>query len=147
MKLLIINGPNLNMIGKREEKFYGVEDFEKILKGLRASFPELEIDYYQSNIEGEIISRIQSMQEAGYQGLIINAGGYSHTSVAILDALLILDIPSMEVHFSNIYAREEFRRVSLLSRACNGVVAGLGKQSYKLALHWFNENRRKKIGF
>ncbi|MEM0995627.1 MAG: type II 3-dehydroquinate dehydratase [Bacteroidota bacterium] len=147
MKILIINGPNLNMLGRREDKFYGIESFDKILEQLKDKFPELEIDYFQSNVEGEIVTRIQQLADEDYKGLLINAGAYSHYSLAIHDALLIPQIPKIEVHLSNIYLREEFRRKSVLTRACDGIIAGLGKESYRLALEYFQHNQRSRIGF
>lgn len=135
------------MLGRREDKWYGAEPFEKILEKLQESFEELEIDYFQSNVEGDIVTRIQELADENYQGLIINAGAYSHYSLAIHDALLIPQIPKIEVHLSNIYLREEFRRKSVLTRACDGIIAGLGKESYRLALEYFVQNQRKRIGF
>ena len=133
MKIVIINGPNLNLLGKREPEKYGTVTFEDFLLLLRGSFPEIEIDYYQSNVEGEIINRIQ---ETGFtcDGIILNAGGYTHTSVAIGDAIASVKCPVIEVHITNIYAREEFRHISLISRVCRGTIAGLGLDSYRLAV-------------
>ncbi|MEM7036215.1 MAG: type II 3-dehydroquinate dehydratase [Bacteroidota bacterium] len=145
--MLIINGPNLNMLGRREEALYGTESFDKILEKLRAQYSEAEIDYFQSNVEGEIVTRIQQVLDEDYRGLIINGGAYSHYSLAIHDALLIVQIPKIEVHFSNIYLREEFRRKSVLTRACDGIIAGLGKESYRLAVDYIVKNQRTKIGF
>lgn len=147
MKILIINGPNLNMLGRREEAFYGTESFDKILEKLRDEFPEIELEYFQSNVEGEIVTRIQKLADQDHQGLIINAGAYSHYSLAIHDALLIPQVPKIEVHLSNIYLREEFRRSSVLTRACDGIIAGFGKESYRLAVEYFNKNQRSRIGF
>jgi 3-dehydroquinate dehydratase-2 len=147
MKILIINGPNLNMLGRREDKFYGGEPFEKILEQLQDRFEDITIDYFQSNVEGDIVTRIQELADEDYAGLIINAGAYSHYSLAIHDALLIPQIPKIEVHLSNIYLREEFRRKSVLTRACDGIIAGLGKESYRLALEYFVQNQRTRIGF
>lgn len=147
MKILIINGPNLNMLGRRDEAFYGGESFETILKQLKDSFPEAELDYFQSNVEGEIVTRIQQTLDEKYKGLIINAGAYSHYSLAIHDALLLPQIPKLEVHFTNIYLREEFRRKSVLTRACDGIIAGLGKESYRLAISYIISNQRVRIGF
>lgn len=147
MKILIINGPNLNMIGKREEKFYGVESFEQIHEELQKDFPEFDLDYFQSNSEGGLIDKIQQTEEDGYKALVINAGAYSHYSIAILDALKTTHMPKVEVHFSNIYAREEFRQKSLLSQVCHGIIAGFGKHSYRLALEWLKLNQPRKIGF
>jgi len=147
MQILIINGPNLNMIGKREEKYYGVESFEDILAELRTDFPEFGLDYFQSNGEGPIIDRIQAAESDGTQALVINGGAYSHYSIAIMDALKTLHVPKVEVHFSNIYARETFRHKSVLSPVCQGIIAGFGKNSYRLALEWLKLNKPGKIGF
>ena len=136
MKIAIINGPNLNLVGRRQPDIYGSQDFDTYLQQLRLSFPHVEIDYYQSNVEGELIDKIQQVGFA-YDGIIINAGGYSHTSVAIHDALASVTTPAVEVHISNIFAREEYRRHSLLSDACRGVVCGLGMEGYRYALMSF----------
>lgn len=136
----IINGPNLNLTGKREPEVYGTTTIEEYLEGLRARFPEVEITYYQSNVEGELIDRIQQVVRvpaagnAAVDGLIVNLGGYSHTSVALRDALLAVPVPKVEVHLSNIFAREEYRHHSLITSACRGMVCGLGLQGYELAL-------------
>ena len=129
----IINGPNLNLTGKREPEVYGTTTMEEYLEGLRARFPEVEITYYQSNVEGELINRIQQIGFR-YDGLIVNLGGYSHTSVALRDALLAVPVPKVEVHLSNIFAREEYRHHSLITSACRGMVCGLGLQGYELAI-------------
>lgn len=131
MKLIIINGPNLNLLGMREQSVYGDMSFEDYLKELRSSYSNVEIDYFQSNIEGEIIDKIQ---EEGYDGIILNAGGYTHTSISIADAIAAIETPVIEVHISNIYAREEYRHVSLLSKNCKGVIVGFGLDSYRLAV-------------
>ncbi len=136
----IINGPNLNLTGKREPEVYGNTTMEEYLEGLRARFPEVEITYYQSNVEGELIDRIQQVVRVpaagntAVDGLIVNLGGYSHTSVALRDALLAVPVPKVEVHLSNIFAREEYRHHSLITSACRGMVCGLGLQGYELAL-------------
>lgn len=129
----IINGPNLNLTGRREPEIYGSVTMEQYLDELRHSFPEVQIGYYQSNVEGEIINRIH---EVGFSadGIIINAGGYSHTSVALHDALAAVPAPSIEVHLSNIFAREEYRHHSLLTSACRGIISGLGLKGYELAI-------------
>lgn len=131
MKLIIINGPNLNLLGMREQSVYGDMSFEDYLKELRSSYSNVEIDYFQSNIEGEIIDKIQ---EEGHDGIILNAGGYTHTSISIADAIAAIETPVIEVHISNIYAREEYRHVSLLSKNCKGVIVGFGLDSYRLAV-------------
>ena len=129
----IINGPNLNLTGRREPEVYGTTTMEEYLDGLRKQFPEVEITYYQSNVEGELIDRIQQTGFR-YDGLIVNLGGYSHTSVSLRDALLAVSAPKVEVHLSNIFAREEYRHHSLITSACRGMVCGLGLQGYELAL-------------
>ena len=130
----IINGPNLNLTGRREPEIYGTVTMEQYLDELRQSFPEVQIGYYQSNVEGEIINRIH---EVGFSadGIIINAGGYSHTSVAIHDAIAAVPAPAIEVHLSNIFAREEYRHHSLLTSACRGIICGLGLNGYELAVN------------
>lgn len=147
MKVTIINGPNLNMLDKREEMFYGTESFDSILKKLRESFPELEIDYYQSNIEGEIVNKLQSLRDSDCRGVVINPAAYSHYSLAILDAMQILEIPIVEVHFSNIHARGKLREESVTARGAVGVIAGLGAEGYRLALSWLQRYPMRKIGF
>jgi 3-dehydroquinate dehydratase-2 len=147
MKILILNGPNLNMLGRREEALYGSEKFEKILEQLRTAYPQVELEYFQSNVEGEIVTRIQQLADEACQGLVINAGAYSHYSYAIHDALLIPQLIKVEVHLSNIYARESFRQKSVLSSACDGIIAGFGKESYRLAIDYIVQNSRRKVGF
>lgn len=129
----IINGPNLNLTGIREPEVYGTTTMEEYVESLRKQFPEVEISCYQSNVEGELIDRIQQVGFR-YDGLIVNLGGYSHTSVALRDALLAVPAPKVEVHLSNIFAREEYRHHSLITSVCRGMVCGLGLQSYELAL-------------
>jgi 3-dehydroquinate dehydratase II len=143
MKIKIINGPNLNMLGKREPEKYGHESFESYLELLKKRFPGLEFTYFQSNIEGEIVSEIQ---KAGNEcsGIILNAAAYTHTSVAISDAVAAINIPVVEVHITNIFAREEFRHVSLLGRNCAGSVSGFGLDSYRLAAEALKEILEKK---
>ena len=129
----IINGPNLNLTGIREPEVYGHTTMEEMVAGLRERFPEVEIGYFQSNIEGEIIDRLQAVGFSA-DGIVLNAGGYSHTSVAIHDAIAVITTPVTAVHISNIFAREEYRRHSLLSDACRGVICGLGLDGYRFAL-------------
>ena len=129
----IVNGPNLNLTGKREPEVYGSTTMEECIDGLRKMFPQVEISYFQSNVEGELIDRIQQVGFR-YDGLIVNLGGYSHTSVALRDALLAVPAPKVEVHLSNIFAREEYRHHSLITSACRGMVCGLGLQGYELAI-------------
>ena len=138
----IINGPNLNLTGRREPDIYGRVTMEEMVTDLRSRFPEAEIGYYQSNVEGEIINRLQ---EVGFtaDGIILNAGGYSHTSVAIHDAIAAITTPVIEVHISNIFAREEYRRHSLLSDVCRGVVCGLELEGYRFAVESFLNDRQQ----
>ena len=135
MKILIINGPNLNLLGQREPGIYGSESFDTYLPQLRANFPDVQIDYYQSNIEGELIDK---MQQEGFfgdcDGIVLNAGAYTHTSVALQDCIRSLRCPVVEVHISNVHKREEFRHRSLISCACLGVICGVGLDSYRLAI-------------
>ncbi len=135
-KIQIINGPNLNLLGKREPTVYGNTSFEAYLNELRGLYPDCEIYYYQSNIEGELINKIH---EVGFDfdGIILNAGAYTHTSVALHDAIKSVETPVIEVHISNVHAREAFRHVSLISAACKGVILGFGMNSYRLALEAF----------
>lgn len=135
-KIVIINGPNLNLLGKREPQIYGKENFESFLESLKSQFPDVAISYYQSNVEGEIINKIQ---EVGFtfDGIILNAGAYTHTSIAIADAIKAITTPVVEVHISNLFQREEFRHHSYLSPVCKGVIAGFGLESYRLALQSF----------
>jgi|TARA_B110000240_G_scaffold99494_1_gene112693 3-dehydroquinate dehydratase-2 len=133
MKVMIINGPNLNLLGKREEAIYGNISFNDYLKNLKDEFLKLEIDYYQSNVEGELINKLQEVGFS-YDFILLNAGGYSHTSVALTDCVKSIETPVIEVHISNIYAREEFRKKSLLSPNCKAVICGLGLDSYKAGL-------------
>ncbi len=136
MKIEIINGPNLNLLGKREPEKYGVTSFEDYLIKLRSLYPAADFDYFQSNIEGELIDEIH---KAGfsYDGIILNAGGYTHTSVAIADAIASVNSPVIEVHITNIAAREEFRHTSLIAVNCAGSIAGFGLDSYRLAIEAF----------
>jgi 3-dehydroquinate dehydratase-2 len=135
MTISIINGPNLNLLGKREPELYGVVSFDDFLKSLRERFSDITLEYYQSNIEGELIDEIQ---RAGFSstGIILNPGGYTHTSVAIGDAVAAIKAPVVEVHISNVHAREEFRRQSYVSPKAVGTICGLGLEGYALALQW-----------
>jgi len=135
MKIQIINGPNLNLLGQREPGIYGSESFDNYLPKLRERFPDVEIDYYQSNIEGELINKMQETGFfGGYDGIVLNAGAYTHTSVALQDCIRSLRCPVIEVHISNVHKREEFRHKSLISCACLGVICGFGLNSYSLAV-------------
>ncbi len=133
MKITIINGPNLNLLGKRERELYGSRSFDDYLKLLKELYPSYTLDHFQSNVEGELVTRIQ---EAGFKadGLVINAGGYTHTSVAIADALAAVPAPAVEVHITNLLKREPFRHVSLLAPSCRGSVMGFGLDAYRLAI-------------
>ena len=132
-KILILNGPNLNLLGVREPGIYGSSSFDSYLPVLRERFPDMEIEYFQSNIEGVMIDK---MQEVGfsYDGIVLNAGAYSHTSLAIADAIRALDRPVVEVHISNVHQREEYRHHSMISAGCKGVICGFGLDSYRLAI-------------
>ena len=134
MTIHIINGPNLNLVGKREPEVYGNRSLDQYLDELMEQFPQHAIDVYQSNIEGEIVDRLQQVGFEEGSGIILNAGGYTHTSVAIADAVAAITAPVIEVHISNIYSREPFRHKSLLSPVCKGIIAGFGLDSYRLAL-------------
>jgi 3-dehydroquinate dehydratase II len=136
MKIAIINGPNLNLLGKRETDIYGNLPFEKYLDQLRVKYPEIQLHYFQSNVEGELINELQRIGYE-YDGIIINPGGYTHTSVAIGDAIAAIKTPVIEVHISNVHAREEFRRLSHVSGKSAGSIFGLGLKGYELALLWF----------
>lgn len=133
MKIIIINGPNLNLLGTREPGIYGTSSFDQYLPQLRALYPDIEIDYYQSNVEGELINKLQ---EVGFtfDGIILNAGAYTHTSVALHDCIRSLKCPVIEVHISNVHQREEFRHHSFISPVCKGVICGFGLDSYRLAI-------------
>ncbi|MBE0648750.1 MAG: 3-dehydroquinate dehydratase [Bacteroidales bacterium] len=136
MKLIIINGPNLNLLGKREPGIYGTQSFEVFLKKLRKTYPHLTIEYFQSNVEGEIINALQKVGFI-YDGIILNAGGYTHTSVAIADAIKSISTPVIEVHITNIFSREAFRHVSMVSPYVQGIITGFGLDSYRLAIESF----------
>jgi 3-dehydroquinate dehydratase-2 len=136
MKLIIINGPNLNLLGTRETNVYGSQTFDEYFSSLKNKFPSIELSSYQSNVEGELINKIH---ETGFDhnGIILNAGGYTHTSVALRDAIASVKTPVIEVHISNIFAREEFRHVSLIAPKCQGSISGFGLDSYRLAIESF----------
>ncbi|MCD8260182.1 MAG: type II 3-dehydroquinate dehydratase [Bacteroides sp.] len=136
MKLQIINGPNINLLGKREPSIYGSVSFEEYLTDLQARYPDIEFSYFQSNVEGEMINKIH---EVGFDtdGIILNAGAYTHTSIAIQDAICAVTTPVIEVHISNVHAREAFRHTSMIAAACKGVICGFGMNSYRLAVESF----------
>lgn len=135
MKIQIINGPNLNLLGKREPEVYGSQTFDAFYEDLKKRFPQVTFSYYQSNVEGEIINKLQ---ETGFSfdAIIMNAGAYTHTSIAIHDAIASIKTPVVEVHISNIYAREEFRHTSLITSKCAGLITGFGMEGYALAVQW-----------
>ena len=136
MKIAIINGPNLNLLGKRETDIYGSESFESYLVKLQQKFPSVDFDYFQSNVEGELVNEIQRVGFS-YDGIVLNPAGYSHTSVAIGDAVAAVKTTVVEVHISNIFGREEFRKISLVSGKSMGVISGLGLTGYELAVNYF----------
>lgn len=136
MTIQIINGPNLNLLGKREPEIYGSETFEDYFENLKKRFPQVSLHYYQSNVEGELVNKIH---EVGFtfDAILLNAGGYTHTSVAISDAIAGVTTPTLEVHISNIYKREEFRHKSIISKSCVGMISGLGLKGYELGILYF----------
>ena len=136
MQIIIINGPNLNLLGSREPDTYGDTSFQIYFEQLKTVFPTLEIHYYQSNVEGEIINKLHEVGFT-YDGIVLNAGGYTHTSVAISDAIAAIEVPVVEVHISNVHAREDYRHHSLLAKNCKGVVTGFGLKSYEMAIDSF----------
>jgi 3-dehydroquinate dehydratase II len=148
MKLLIVNGPNLNLLGKREPDTYGKLTFDDFLLTLKSRFKQIDFEYYQSNIEGELINKLH---EVGFtfEGIILNAGAYTHTSIALHDAIAAIQTPVVEVHISNIYAREEFRHISLITSKCAGLITGFGMEGYALAIQYFINKKahRKSAGF
>ena len=135
-KILILNGPNLNLLGVREKSIYGDQTFESFIPELKSQFSNIEIHYFQSNIEGELINKLH---EIGFEfdGVVFNAGAYTHTSIALADAISAIKTPVVEVHISNVHAREEFRHKSTISKVCKGVIAGFGFDSYKLGIQSF----------
>lgn len=136
MKLIIINGPNLNLLGIREKEIYGETSFEEYLSTLKSKFKDVELEFFQSNHEGELIEKIQEVGFS-YEGIIINAGGFTHTSVALRDAIASVSSPAIEVHTSNILNREDFRKKSFLSDVCKGIISGLGLKGYEFAVDYF----------
>ncbi len=137
MRIIIINGPNLNLLGKREPEVYGASSFEEYFEALKKQNSDHKLEYYQSNIEGELVEKIQQSDEA-FDGILLNAAAYTHTSVAIHDAIGAIKTPVIEVHISNIYKREEFRHKSIISSKCVGLIAGLGLKGYQLGIDYFN---------
>ena len=136
MQLLLLNGPNLNLLGQRETSIYGNQDFDSFFKELKSQFPQIQLDYFQSNVEGEIINKLQEVGFT-YDGIILNAGAYTHTSIAIGDCIKAITTPVIEVHISNTFSRETFRHQSYISPNAKGVIIGFGLQSYTLALQSF----------
>ena len=136
MKILLINGPNLNLLGKREINIYGKQTFEEILNGLKKQFPAMELSFQQSNIEGELVNYIQEA-DGHFDGIVLNAAAYTHTSIAIADAIAAISVPVVEVHLSNIMAREVERHSSLIAKNCVGSISGFGFLSYQLAIQYF----------
>jgi 3-dehydroquinate dehydratase-2 len=136
-KILLLNGPNLNLLGTREPSIYGDTTFESFIEQARGQFSTLEIEYYQSNIEGELINKLHDTENGTYSGIVLNAGGYSHTSVALADAVAAIKTPVVGVHISNIYTRENERHTELLAQYCVGGIYGLGMQGYELAIQHF----------
>lgn len=134
MKILIINGPNLNLLGTREPQHYGTGTMDSVLDVLKSQYPRVEFDYYQSNVEGFLIDRLHKTLEEPCDGVVLNAGGYTHTSVALRDAIAAIKVPVVEVHISNVHSREEFRHRSLISAVCKGVICGFGLESYRLGV-------------
>ena len=133
MKIQIVNGPNLNLLGVREPGIYGSDSFESYLPKLREQYPDVEIEYYQSNVEGELINKIQEVGFS-FDGIVLNAGAYTHTSIAMHDCIRAIKCPVVEVHISNVHQREDFRHHSFISAACKGVICGFGLNSYRLAI-------------
>ena len=141
MKILILNGPNINLLGKREPGIYGSRGFEDYYNELQQRFPDIEMEYFQSNVEGELITKIQ---QAGFDsdGIVFNAGAYTHTSIGLQDAIRAIPAPVIEVHISNVMKREEYRHVSMISCACLGTITGFGLDSYRLAIEALAEHHR-----
>lgn len=133
MKIIIINGPNLNLLGKREPSVYGNQSMEEYLPKLRAMYADADIEYYQSNVEGELVDKLQEVGFA-YDGIVLNAGAYTHTSIALQDCIRVIAVPVVEVHISNVNNREEYRRHSMIAPACIGTIQGFGMDSYRLAV-------------
>ena len=141
MRIDIINGPNLNLLGIREPEVYGVKTFEEYFSNLKELFPDINLHYFQSNVEGELINRLHEVGFSSH-GIILNAGGYTHTSVAIADAVAAIRTPVIELHISNVFAREEFRHQSLMASKCVGLIGGLGLKGYELAIKYFADSSK-----
>ena len=138
-KILVMNGPNLNLLGTRETTLYGQTSLSQLQEDLEAAFPGCQLDFYQSNHEGDLVDRLHEARRDGTLGVVFNAGAYTHTSVALRDAIKAIDLPVVEVHISNIYAREAFRERSLLAAVCRGQISGLGVAGYRLATGWIRD--------
>ncbi len=138
MKVIIINGPNLNLLGTREKSIYGNMSFEEYFEKLKERFGDIDLEYYQSNVEGELINKLHEVGFS-YDGIVFNGGGYTHTSVAISDAIAAIKTPVAEVHISNIHAREEFRHLSLITKECAGMITGFGMKGYDMALYFLRD--------
>ncbi len=141
MKIQIINGPNLNLLGKREPEVYGSKGFDEFFAELQKRFPKVELSYYQSNIEGELITKLQEVG-FNYDGIILNAAAYTHTSIALHDAIGAIKTPVVEVHISNVYAREEFRHKSLITSKCVGLITGFGLEGYAMAIQYIQNSKK-----
>ncbi|HEX8348722.1 MAG TPA: type II 3-dehydroquinate dehydratase [Hymenobacter sp.] len=146
MQILILNGPNLNLLGRREPGIYGTRSFDSYLPELQEAFPDFKLDYFQSNHEGELLDKLHEVGFT-YHGIVLNAGAFTHTSIALGDAIAAIATPVVEVHLSNVAAREEFRHTSYISRVCVGTITGFKLDSYRLALHYFEGLRPKRVGF
>ncbi|MFT2010600.1 type II 3-dehydroquinate dehydratase [Pontibacter sp. 13R65] len=146
MKILILNGPNLNLLGVREKSIYGSQSFELYFEELQQAFPGLELSYFQSNTEGVLIDKLHEVGFS-YKGIVLNAAAYTHTSVALSDAIKAIETPVVEVHISNVFAREAFRHKSMIAPYCIGSISGFGLESYRLALQYFERLKPKQIGF
>jgi 3-dehydroquinate dehydratase-2 len=140
MKILIVNGPNLNLLGRREPEIYGNRGFDAYIQELQAEFPDVGLEYFQSNHEGALIDRLHAAMDDDTDGVIINAGAYTHTSIALADAIAAIGLPCIEVHISNVYKREPFRQHSYLSAKCVGCIVGLGLEGYRLALEYLQRS-------
>lgn len=141
MKVLVLNGPNLNLLGQREPDTYGASSLGDLEEQLTASFPDVTFSFEQSNVEGELVDHVQDADTQGFAGVVLNAGGYTHTSVALRDAIAAVDVRVVEVHISNVYARESFRHTSLIAAVCSGTLSGFGLYGYHLAVRSLVENR------
>ena len=146
MEILLLNGPNLNLLGRREPGIYGNRSFEDYFPELTEAFPDFTLTHFQSNHEGQLLDKLHEVGFS-YHGVVLNAGAYTHTSVALADAVAAINTPVVEVHLSNLHAREEFRQKSLFGRHCAGSISGFGLESYRLALQWFVNQTPKRVGF